>query len=118
MAWQQFVIRTRGRLVTTEAVLWEWLNGLSHASNRSVSAEGYRRAHSDASIEVIPFQSGLITSAVRLYASRGDKDWSLTDCLSFVVMEQRQLTQALTTDGHFDQAGFHAVMAAPPPADA
>ena len=71
--------------MTTEAVLWEWLNGLSDASTRGVAAEGYHRAHADARIEVVPFQPELIDSAVQLYRTRPDKDWSLTDCLSFVV---------------------------------
>ena len=48
VAWNQFVIRTRGIIVTTEAVLWEWLNAFSDASTRSVAAEGYGRAHADA----------------------------------------------------------------------
>jgi hypothetical protein len=47
IAWNQFVIRTRSGIVTTEAVLWEWLNGFSDASTRGVAAEGYRRAHAD-----------------------------------------------------------------------
>jgi predicted nucleic acid-binding protein len=59
---------------------------------------------------VVPFQLELIDSAVQLYRTRPDKSWSLTDCLSFVVMERRQLTEALTTDGHFEQAGMKAMM--------
>lgn len=115
MAWNQFVIRSRSSIVTTEAVLWEWLNGLSDASTRGVAAEGYRRAHADARIEVVPFQPELIDSAVQLYRTRLDKDWSLTDCLSFVVMERRHMTEALTTDGHFEQAGLKVMMLAEPP---
>ncbi len=115
IAWNQFVIRTRSGIVTTEAVLWEWLNGLSDASTRGVAAEGYRRVHVDAGIQVVPFQPGLIDSAVQLYGTRPDKDWSLTDCLSFVVMERRRLTEALTTDSHFEQAGLKVMMLAEPP---
>ena len=109
-AWNQFVIRTRSAIVTTEAVLWEWLNAFSDASTRAVAAEGYRRAHADARIEVVPFQPELTESAVQLYRTRPDKSWSLTDCLSFVVMERRHLTEALTTDGHFEQAGMKVMM--------
>ena len=109
-AWNQFVIRTSSTIVTTEAVLWEWLNAFSDASTLAVAAEGDRRAHADARIEVVPFQSELIDSAVQVYRTRPDKSWSLTDCLSFVVMERRQLTEALTTDRHFEQAGMKAMM--------
>ncbi|MGA2769621.1 MAG: PIN domain-containing protein [Bryobacteraceae bacterium] len=104
------MIRTRSTIVTTEAVLWEWLNAFSDASTRAVAAEGYRRAHADAHIEVAPFQPALIDSAVELYRTRPDKSWSLTDCLSLVVMERRQLTEALTTDRHFEQAGMKVMM--------
>jgi predicted nucleic acid-binding protein len=109
------VIRTKISIVTTEAVLWEWLNGLWDASTRGVAAEGYRRAHADARIEVVTFQPELIDSALQLYRKRPDKDWSLTDCLSFVVMERRHLTEALTTDIHFEQAGLKVMMLAQPP---
>jgi hypothetical protein len=110
VAWNQFVIRSKGTIVTTEAVLWEWLNALSEARTRSIAAEGYRRAHLDARIEVVPFQPELTNSAIRLYQERPDKSWGLTDCLSFVVMERRQLIEALTTDRHFEQAGLKAMM--------
>ena len=45
-----------------------------------------------------------------LYARRPDKSWSLTDCISFVVMTDRGLTEALTGDHHFEQAGFRALL--------
>ena len=117
VAWNQFVIGTRSIIVTTEAVLWEWLNAFSDASTRAVAAEGYRRAHADARIEVAPFQSELIDSAVQFYRARPDKSWSLTDCLSFVVMERRQLREALTTDRHFEQAGMKVMMLQQPPSE-
>ena len=96
--------------MTTEAVLWEWLNALSDASTRTISAEGYHRVHADRRIEVVPFQPELSDAAIGLYGNRADKNWSLTDCLSFVVMERHALTEALTTDRHFEQAGFKANM--------
>lgn len=109
-AWRQSMARTASRIVTTEAVLWEWLNALSDASTRAIAAEGYHRVHADRQIEVVLFQPELSDAAIGLYQSRADKNWSLTDCLSFVVMERRALTEALTTDRHFEQAGFRANM--------
>lgn len=47
---------------------------------------------------------------VELYAARGDKEWSLTDCLSFVVMRRRDIAEAVTGDHHFEQAGFVALL--------
>src|SRR5438270_2344108 len=64
--------------------------------SRRLATEGYHRCHANPGIEVIPFQSELVDSAVELYRTRPYKNWSLTDCLSFVVMENRRLTEALT----------------------
>lgn len=110
IAWHSAVMRTSSRIVTTEAVLWEWLNALAVTATRATAAEGYRRAHADKRVEVVPFDPELNAAAVDLYRSRGDKDWSLTDCLSFVVMERRSFTEALTTDHHFEQAGMKSQM--------
>lgn len=109
-AWRQSVVRTASRLVTSEAVLWEWLNALSDASTRAIAAEGYRRVHADRQIEVVSLQPELSDAAIGLYRDRADKNWSLTDCLSFVIMERHALTEALPTDRHFEQAGFRANM--------
>ena len=110
VAWSQFVVQTKSTLLTTEAVLWEWLNAFSHASTRHLAAEGYRRCHADPRITVVAFQAEWVSAAVELYQTRPDKNWSLTDCLSFAVMEQRQITEALTTDHHFEQAQYKALM--------
>jgi uncharacterized protein len=110
VAWYQFVIRTRSTILTTEAVLLEWLNAMSNVSTRRIAAESCLRARADARIEVLPFLAELIVSATELYRDRPDKNWSLTDCLSFVVMERRGLKEALTTDHDFEQAGLKAMM--------
>jgi hypothetical protein len=90
------------------------MNSLSESATRRIAAEGYRRCQCDARIEVVPFRAELIDRAVGLYAARSDKAWSLTDCLSFVVGEQRELLEALTTDHHFEQAGLTALMLGEP----
>lgn len=114
--WHKFVMRTGSKIVTTEAILWEWLNALADASSRGIAAEGYRRAHADSRVEVVSFEPELSAAAVSLYGSRTDKGWSLTDCLSFVVMQRRGIAEALTTDHHFEQAGLKAVMLSLPDA--
>jgi len=45
-----------------------------------------------------------------LYKKYADKEWSLVDCISFIVMRERGIKQALTFDRHFEQAGFDAIM--------
>jgi predicted nucleic acid-binding protein len=79
-----------------------------------LAAEGYRRVHQDPRIEVVPFLPEWVNPAISLYGKRPDKDWSLTDCLSFIVMNHRDLAAALTTDRHFEQANYTACMLHPP----
>ena len=110
LVWYQLVISTDSKILTTDAVLLEWLNALADVSTRRVAAESCVRVREDARIEVIPFQVELMASAIDLYRGRPDKNWSLTDCLSFVVMERRGVTEALTTDHDFEQAGLKALM--------
>lgn len=56
----------------------------------------------------------LIERAFALYRARPDKEWGLTDCVSFVVMNDGGLTEALTSDEHFRQAGFNALLHSEP----
>ena len=51
-----------------------------------------------------------VERGLELFGARPDKDWSLTDCISFAVMRERELTEALTADGNFTQAGFVALL--------
>lgn len=114
-AWSDYLVQRDAFILTTEAVLWEWMNALANSATRRATAEGYRRCHHDIQIEVVPFAVDMIAAASRLYEARIDKDWSLTDCLSFLVMEERGVPRALTTDHHFRQAGFEAVLLSEPP---
>jgi len=58
----------------------------------------------------VPFQKSQLERAQGLFCSRADKSWSLTDCTSFVIMEDRGIRDALTGDRHFEQAGFRALL--------
>ena len=57
----------------------------------------------------------LFAAGLDLYRNRPDKAWSLTDCISFVVMRERSITEALAYDRHFEQAGFRALLREEPP---
>jgi predicted nucleic acid-binding protein len=54
--------------------------------------------------------SALLDQALELYHERDDKQWTLTDCTSFIIMRERSITEALTGDHHFEQAGFTALL--------
>ena len=92
--------------LTTEAVLTEIGNALSRARWRVLGYATIQDLRADPNIEVMPVDAALFEHALALYGERMDKEWGLTDCISFVVMHERDLTQVLTTDGHFAQAGF------------
>lgn len=61
-------------------------------------------------VTILPPTPKLFEAGIELYESRPDKDWSLTDCISFVVMAEREITEALTGDQHFEQAGLKALL--------
>ena len=63
--------------------------------------------------QVFDLAAPLFDDALGLYRARPDKDWGLTDCISFVLMEREGLTEALTADAHFRQAGFRALLLEP-----
>jgi predicted nucleic acid-binding protein len=102
--------RSRTRLLTTRAILLEIGDGLSQPNYRAVAAELLDSIREDPSIEVVELTVPLYDEALALYRSRLDKGWGLTDCCSFVVMSARGLRAALTHDGHFEQAGFQALL--------
>lgn len=110
IAWEQYLLRHQLKVVTTDAVLWEILNALSHRRTRRLALDAYRAIYADPSIEVIRFDSSPTPDAIQLYSERDDKDWGVTDCLSFTVMRQRAIADALTADTHFIQAGFAALL--------
>jgi len=56
------------------------------------------------------YRPELFDRAVKLYPSHKDKEWGMTDCISFIVMQGMEVIDALTTDDHFRQAGFRALL--------
>lgn len=100
------------QVTTSEMVLVEFLNafsgrgpGLRRAAAQAVAA--LRRAPN---VIVRPQASELFEQAFARYESRPDKAWSLTDCASFVIMEEEKIEDALTYDDHFAQAGFRSLL--------
>ncbi len=98
------------RLVTTAVVLVEVGDGFAEHGNRALFAELGDLLKADRNATVLPPTQTLFDAGVRLYRERADKDWSLTDCISFVVMKERGIHEALTGDHHFEQAGFVALL--------
>ena len=99
-------------------MLTETGNALSHARWRVLGYATIQDLRGDPNIEVVPVDAALFDRALTLYGERMDKEWGLTDCISFVVMQERNLAQVLTTDralrsGRIRQSPFRASLQVP-----
>jgi predicted nucleic acid-binding protein len=81
-------------------------NALSKSRYRAAAVQLLNAIENDPNIGVVPLTETLYTEAFNLYQNRADKEWGLVDCVSFIVMQGRDISEALTTDEHFRQAGF------------
>ena len=98
--------------VTTEMVLGEFLTCMSRRGehHRTGAAQLVKDLASNPDVEVVPQTSAQFEAAVGRCASRPDQQWSLVDCASFVLMEHRDIREALAHDRDFQQAGFVALL--------
>jgi predicted nucleic acid-binding protein len=102
---------TRARLVTSEMVLVELLNALSDAGPlRTAAAAAAQAVRENANTTLIKQSEEQFEEAFTLYRKSADKNWSLTDCSSFLIMQDLHIPDALTHDRHFQQAGFTALL--------
>ena len=99
-----------GHTLTTEWVLTEVADALSAPDQRSVFLELMANLHSDPGLLIVAASHELFERGIVLFAERPDKSWSLTDCISFVVMGDHDIRQALTADHHFEQAGYISLL--------
>jgi predicted nucleic acid-binding protein len=97
-------------LVTTAWVLLEFANAISASRARAQFERVLVRLRSESDAKIIVAEPDLFDRGCQLYMARPDKEWSLTDCISFVVMEREGLSDVLTADRHFEQAGFRALL--------
>jgi predicted nucleic acid-binding protein len=104
-----FVAEARRR-VTTTAVLAELGDGFARKGRWDLAAAFLSALFSDPLVSVVTVDAALVTRACDPRNARLDKDWGLTDCLSFVVMTDAGITEAFTADRHFHQAGFRALL--------
>jgi predicted nucleic acid-binding protein len=99
-----------GALVTTDWIITEVADALSSPSNRRGCVEFINDLRRSPRVVVVPASQSLFESAWKLFSERPDKNWSLTDCTSFSVMHVHGITNVLTGDHHFEQAGFRALL--------
>ena len=102
--------RLKARYLTTDWVLTEVADALSGVRARQRVAPLIRRLHDSPGWEIIPFSRDQFNAAIEFYSRHQDKEWTLTDCTSFLIMQEHGITEALTGDRHFEQAGFTALL--------
>lgn len=94
------------QFVVTDYVIVEIANSLSRIPFRESAVHLVNSMTASKNIEIVEIDKEVYKEAWRLYSSRTDKEWSLTDCTSFIIMNRRQINEAFTSDHHFEQAGF------------
>jgi uncharacterized protein len=98
------------RIVTTEWILAELGNFLAEGPNRRLFVALARALSAEDRVEIVPADHASYLDALSLYMRRADQSWSFIDCTSFRLMKTRKIKDALTTDRHFEQAGFNALL--------
>ncbi len=109
---RQFLEEHDDMFMTTRWVLAETANALSESWLRPAAVELLKDLERDPSTIIVRDSDALYTRGFTLYSERPDKAWSLTDCISFAVMHEHDIHEALTGDHHFEQAGFRPLFAA------
>ncbi len=100
------------RVVATDWIVAETGNTLARAVVRCRFPEGVQRLLRRPQARLVFVTPALMERALQLYADRSDKSWGLVDCASFIVMQDEGITEAFTTDKHFEQAGFERLLPA------
>jgi predicted nucleic acid-binding protein len=99
-----------GKYFTTDFVIVELGNWLSAIRERPIFLQLADALRQDSATTIIPASTEWISRGLEFFRKRLDQEWSLTDCMSFLAMEDLQITDALTADHHFEQAGFAALL--------
>jgi uncharacterized protein len=100
------IAATNRELVTTAWVLTEVGDAFSAPENRAAFIDLLDMLRDAPDARIIGPSQELFDQGLDLFRQRPDKEWSVTDCISFIVMRQLGITEALTGDRHFEQAGF------------
>jgi hypothetical protein len=106
----RFAPASNQTLLSTAWILTELADACSSLSGRVEVVEFIHRLQRTPRVRIVPFSSELFERGLQFYRSRADKEWSLTDCISFIVMKDEGASDALTGDKHFEQAGFKALL--------
>jgi predicted nucleic acid-binding protein len=104
------LVREDAVLLLHWGIVLEIADGYARIRRRAKGLELLERFEGEQGYLVRPITEPIFREALNLYRDRPDKEWGLTDCVSFVLMNQEGATEALTADPHFRQAGFRALL--------
>ena len=107
LAWSARIQESR---VVTEYVLLETANYFSGSADKPRVHSLISHIRSKPGYLVVESSHTLFEAGLHLHHQRTDQEWSLTDCISFLVMRENGIRQALAYDHHFEQAGFDALL--------
>jgi predicted nucleic acid-binding protein len=113
VAVSQELAEANALILTTDAVLTEVANTFSRIALRPMARqviEAFQASARMRAAQLVHVDAELWQRSWQFFLDRPDKDWSLTDCLSFLVMRDRELRRAFTSDHHFEQAGYEKLM--------
>lgn len=102
--------RLNRRVLVSDWIIAEAGNGLARTPGRAAFVKAVNVLLTSPRAEVVIVDGQLLSEAVKLYASRGDKTWGLVDCASFIIMERQGIHDVFGNDRHFGQAGFHCLL--------
>jgi predicted nucleic acid-binding protein len=112
-AWHATLLKEQRPRLTTTAILLELGDGFARKGRWDLISPFLAAVVNDPMVQVVSVDGSLLQQAREFRDARQDKDWGLTDCVSFVVMGDHGLNEALTADRHFQQAGFRALLLEP-----
>lgn len=98
--------KIQGNLVLHWGIVVEVMDALSAPKLRLFAKQFWNEVHAEPDVVLLPLTDALLSKGADLHGHRPDKAWSLTDCISFVIMQDRGIQLALSGDKHFEQAGF------------
>jgi predicted nucleic acid-binding protein len=110
LALENELLRENAALLLHWGILFEIADGYARIARRARGLQLLDKIITEEGYRICPITESLFQDALGLYRGRPDKDWGLTDCLSFVLMKQQGIAEALSADVHFRQAGFTALL--------
>lgn len=91
-------------------IILEIGDGYARVDRREKGYALLEKFRKEEGFQIVQLTNDLLQDAIKLYSERRDKNWGLTDCVSFVLMRRAGIVEALTADAHFRQAGFKALL--------